>query len=99
MAEALGLHVGTLSRYRKDPEFQKAEWLARAGAITDNEKVHNTLLAMLDAVTKDGFPDWQARASAARALISMNGKAKPPEPKPRETWYVDLPPEGADAPA
>jgi hypothetical protein len=85
VAEAVGVHEASISRWRSDPDFAAAEAEARKAHLNANPTAAATLEAALSATRKDGTPDWQTRVQAARALLGTKAATGSPDEVVRQT--------------
>src|SRR5215213_4044549 len=75
IATELGVSERSLTRWFKLPAVQAEQGRARQEAQTEHPlSIRATMEQQLLACRRDGSPDWQARASAAKILASL-----PPE--------------------
>jgi hypothetical protein len=86
VAELVGVHARTVTRWRSLPDFKAEEERARQESSKPTAK--GTLLDALSATRTDGI-DWQARLGAAKQLLDRGMLADPAD---RETGGI---PDGA----
>jgi hypothetical protein len=84
VAELLGCSAKTVQRDLEDPEVSAL--VDSLGEPADDPAVA-TLRSALLATRRDGAPDWNARVSAARALLAA---PEDPAPSPSNPAMVNL---------
>jgi hypothetical protein len=90
VAAELQIDPATISRWRRESEFQAMEARARETALDANPTVRATLHAALSAVhPKTGAPDWTSRIAAARILMGSPEEAPETEDE-APTIHPDL---------
>lgn len=90
VAAEVGVTPKSIQRWTKRADFQALVGRRQGAVLDENPSAKNTLQAALAATTASGTPDWRARVSAARALISAGGPIDPDDHSVRETViYTD----------
>lgn len=85
-AEA-GVAPTTVSRWRRDEDFEALVRRSREALLDDRPTVRSTLEAALLATRRDGSPDWNARVQAARILMAAPPDAEPEAERTVITLY------------
>lgn len=85
VARQVERHPRSVSKWRKNPEFEELVRQARLRLLEENPTPTATLEAALSATRRDGGPDWQSRITAARALLNGTPAGETPEEQVRET--------------
>ena len=85
-AEA-GVAPRTVSRWRRDEDFEALVRRSREALLDSAPTVRSTLEAALLATRRDGSPDWNARVQAARILMQAPPEAEPDEDRTVITLY------------
>lgn len=80
-ARVVGVSRRSVSDWARRDDFQKLVQRAREALLDERPTARATLEAALTATKRDGSPDWQTRAQAARALTTGSRGEPSPEPE------------------
>ena len=91
IAADLGVAPSSISRWRKNPDFEELVEKTRLRVIADDPEPRDTLRAALSARESDGvgIAAWRVRVFAAAKLLDLGKKLPQENNEEPEVWISD----------